>query len=1041
MGEVEAPHLVLPLTIEPSKPRLCHDARFLNLWMTDMPFKLDNLTHIPRYVGKNTYQTVLDDKSGYDHLLLTEESRPFFGIQWGGWYFVYNTLPFGWKISPFVYHSTGLMASNFFRSSGIPCSLYIDDRHNGQLQVDLTQGAYVAMTSEDDRNLAAGKSAIFVVAYHLIKLGYFLGIAKSILNPSKTVPYLGFISDSGHQVFHLIPEKKEKFIKLVREVLTHSVVSVKTLQRLVGKCVSLSLAVPGALLFTREMNNAISKGLRTHKQVKIDKMLREEISHWLFLESWDDPLPWRDERHIQVSLASDASGYGWGGWMIVDGTPEVTSDYWTEEEYHNDISTKEALALNKTLLSFGDTLRNVWVDALVDNMAVVHTWQRQGGRSIALNRAMKELFFTTVKLNISLHITHISSEKNPADGPSRRLSLIDCKLHPTVWHEVQQQFGGETGHTCDLMALDSNTMTDRNGEPLPHFTPTCSPGSSGVNVFAQNVANEVGYLRHPYVFPPLGLVGPILRFLETQKRSCTFVVLDVYPKRFWWPLLQRYSVRSARLARKGDKNALLVPSRQGWVPHWGIAVDSYIGKLRAIFHAHGRDGEWDKRFGLGNPAADKSVKDYLRMITSEQLQARIQPKQATPFFIDKLVQLTTHIEAGLQSSSLSPTQRFILARDQAYFKAVFFSGDRPGDMGQVKVPEMLRFPNNDGLLFNHVLGENLKGGCLAMNTDEGYARARELLKSRYGQPFKIATTYIENVLRTPLTKAEDARALQRYSVLLASCVDTLTKIGYASKIDNPDTLRKIIEKLPFSLRDRWRATADDINELDEKTLPKKEEFFSRLNDSDISEDDYKHAQKVWQVFKMKTMRDYHDLYLLSDVLLLMDVFETFRVVGIAAGIGYVGKKTMKESFINDPSTSLSNYGAHNRSKNEMSTQKFGIDKMVVHRRFLTDKEYGYDIALIKLSRPAVLNYAVGLASLPKQGDRVPVGTKCYFTGDACSDNHYYCSVWKEQDRCKDGYFEHSLKNYCPLSCGYCTLSVKEKCLKSLTKSISQDLTE
>jgi len=393
MGEVEAPHLVLPLTIEPSKPRLCHDARFLNLWMTDMPFKLDNLTHIPRYVGKNTYQTVLDDKSGYDHLLLTEESRPFFGIQWGGWYFVYNTLPFGWKISPFVYHSTGLMASNFFRSSGIPCSLYIDDRHNGQLQVDLTQGAYVAMTSEDDRNLAAGKSAIFVVAYHLIKLGYFWGIAKSILNPSKTVPYLGFISDSGHQVFHLIPEKKEKFIKLVREVLTHSVVSVKTLQRLVGKCVSLSLAVPGALLFTREMNNAISKGLRTHKQVKIDKMLREEISHWLFLESWDDPLPWRDERHIQVSLASDASGYGWGGWMIVDGTPEVTSDYWTEEEYHNDISTKEALALNKMLLSFGNTLRNVWVDALVDNMAVVHTWQRQGGRIIALNRAMKELFF------------------------------------------------------------------------------------------------------------------------------------------------------------------------------------------------------------------------------------------------------------------------------------------------------------------------------------------------------------------------------------------------------------------------------------------------------------------------------------------------------------------------------------------------------------------------------------------------------------------------------------------------------------------------
>ena len=96
--------------------------------------------------------------------------------------------------------------------------------------------------------------------------------------------------------------------------------------------------------------------------------------------------------------------------------------------------------------------------------------------------------------------------------------------------------------------------------------------------------------------------------------------------------------------------------------------------------------------GLGNPASDKSLKDYLRLVTAEQLQARITPKQATPFFVDKLVQLATHLDNSLQSSTLNPTQRFLLARDQAYFKAVFFSGDRPGDMGQVKVPKILRFP-------------------------------------------------------------------------------------------------------------------------------------------------------------------------------------------------------------------------------------------------------------------------------------------------------------------------------------------------------------
>ena len=55
-------------------------------------------------------------------------------------------------------------------------------------------------------------------------------------------------------------------------------------------------------------------------------------------------------------------------------------------------------------------------------------------------------------------------------------------------------------------------------------------------------------------------------------------------------------------------------------------VDSYIGKLRSIFHNAGRDGEYDNRLGFGNPAADKSVETYLRLVTSEQLQARITPK-------------------------------------------------------------------------------------------------------------------------------------------------------------------------------------------------------------------------------------------------------------------------------------------------------------------------------------------------------------------------------------------------------------------------------
>jgi len=56
---------------------------------------LFRVSDLPRYVSRDSHQSLLDDKTGYDHILLADDSRTFFGIQWGGWYYTYNTLPFG----------------------------------------------------------------------------------------------------------------------------------------------------------------------------------------------------------------------------------------------------------------------------------------------------------------------------------------------------------------------------------------------------------------------------------------------------------------------------------------------------------------------------------------------------------------------------------------------------------------------------------------------------------------------------------------------------------------------------------------------------------------------------------------------------------------------------------------------------------------------------------------------------------------------------------------------------------------------------------
>ena len=58
-------------------------------------------------------------------------------------------------------------------------------------------------------------------------------------------------------------------------------------------------------------------------------------------------------------------------------------------------------------------------------------------------------------------------------------------------------------------------------------------------------------------------------------------------------------------------------------------------------------------------------------------------------------------------------------------------------------------------------------------------------------------------------------------------------------------------------------------------LPSKEKFYSSLTDRKISNEEYEHVLSVWNKFQMKTIKDYHNLYLKCDVLLILHVFEKF----------------------------------------------------------------------------------------------------------------------------------------------------------------------
>ena len=116
-------------------------------------------------------------------------------------------------------------------------------------------------------------------------------------------------------------------------------------------------------------------------------------------------------------------------------------------------------------------------------------------------------------------------------------------------------------------------------------------------------------------------------------------------------------------------------------------------------------------------------------------------------------------------------------------------------------------------------------------------------------------------------------SFQFMSSSLDKLVSNLPKddLMYTSKVFKGKRLNLMSQKgvYPYDFMDSF----EKFNQME---LLNKDQFYSILNYQHITDDEYDHANKVWNIFMIKTMGEYHDLYLVSDVLLLTDVFENFR---------------------------------------------------------------------------------------------------------------------------------------------------------------------
>ena len=139
-----------------------------------------------------------------------------------------------------------------------------------------------------------------------------------------------------------------------------------------------------------------------------------------FLDSWSSFLPWKDEKHFQLTVFSDASKSGWGGILRLPGQPQQEfRGHWDVHEGDLPIIVKEALALLFVLQRVARLVSNARVDCFVDNAPLVACWKNDGSRNARVNNVLNEIFHLTLSANLHVILKFVPSKENPADYPFR----------------------------------------------------------------------------------------------------------------------------------------------------------------------------------------------------------------------------------------------------------------------------------------------------------------------------------------------------------------------------------------------------------------------------------------------------------------------------------------------------------------------------------------------------------------------------------------------------------------------------------------------
>ena len=489
--------------------RMILNLKNLNSFIPYCHFKMDTLVSAIRMMKPDCYMASIDYKDAYYSVPVADSS--YFKFYWDGVLYKFVAMPQGLACAPRIFTKILKPAYSHLRKQGHQSIGYIDDSF---LQGD---------TLDDCRSNVLATSKLFS------DLGFVIHPEKSVLTPSKTLVFLGFVLDSSNMRVSLTQDKALKLQTACRDIVKRERIVIREVAKLLGLMVSSLPGVQHGQLFYRSIENDKIIALKEangkyEKKMTLSDKAREDIQWWIDnVRSAFKPI---SHRNPDLIIESDASTKGWGAHHRHTGA--VAGGEWSVEESNDHINVLEMKAAMMALTEFAAQSKNIHIRLMLDNTTAVSYIKEMGGsHSADCNAIARAIWDWAIARNIWLSASHLPGALNVVADRASRIFHDDTEwmLNKSVFETILNQFMIEPN--IDLFASAHNYQI----QPYVAWKPDRE--AFAIDAFTLDWSNILFY-----AFPPFSVIQLVIQKIIHDKSSGIIIVPE-WPTQSWFPSMMR----------------------------------------------------------------------------------------------------------------------------------------------------------------------------------------------------------------------------------------------------------------------------------------------------------------------------------------------------------------------------------------------------------------------------------------------------------------------------------------------------------------------